>query len=64
LEALDTSITFKELTEAMCQLHIDCSGIDGLPANFYKKFLNIIGQDFYEVLLDCIGSKTLPINCH
>ncbi len=61
---LDTLITFKELTEAMHQLHVGRSpGIDGIPVDFYQNFWDTIGQDFYEVLLDCIRSKTLPISC-
>lgn len=59
-KALDTLI--KELTEAMHQLHIGCSPrIDRLPVDFYQQFSDIIGQSFYEALLHCIRSKTLPI---
>lgn len=63
-EALDTLISFKELTEAVHQLHTGRSpGIDGLSVDFYQQFWDIIGPDFYEVLLDCIKNKTLPTSC-
>lgn len=38
-------------------------GIDGLPVDFYQCFWDVIEQDFYEVLLGCIRSKTLPTSC-
>ncbi len=31
--------------------------------DFYQNFWDTIGQDFYEVLLDCIRSKILPTSC-
>lgn len=63
-KTLDTLIAFKEFAEAMHQLHVGHSpGIDGLPVDFYQHFWDTIGQDFYEVWLDCIRSKTLSTNC-
>ncbi len=38
-------------------------GIDGLTAEFYKHFWGIIGEDFYEVVLESFKNEVLPISC-
>ncbi len=38
-------------------------GIDGLPAEFYQSFWNVLGNDLYEVLLESIKNKLLPTSC-
>ncbi|KAK3548285.1 hypothetical protein QTP70_007356 [Hemibagrus guttatus] len=39
------------------------SGIDGLPAEFYKAFWAVIGQDMLDVLRDSIRRGELPLSC-
>lgn len=47
-ESLDGQITFQEITEAMRQLSNGRSpGIDGLPAEFYQTFWNVLRNDLY-----------------
>lgn len=61
---LDGLITFQKNTEAMRQLSNGRSPeIDGLPAEFYQTFWNVLGNDLYEVLLECIKNKLLPTSC-
>lgn len=63
-KALDNIITYGELTEAVQQLSMGRSpGIDGLTAEFYKHFWEILGEDFYEVVLECFKNKVLPVSC-
>lgn len=63
-ESLDGQITFQEITEAMRQLSNGRSpGIDGLPAEFYQTFWNVLGSDLYEVLLESVRNKVLPVSC-
>lgn len=63
-KSLEDIITYGELTEAVQQLSMGRSpGIDGLTAEFYKYFWGIIGEDFYEVVLECFKNKVLPISC-
>lgn len=63
-KALDNIITYGELAEAVQQLSMGRSpGIDGLTAEFYKHFWEILGEDFYEVVLECFKNKELPVSC-
>ncbi len=63
-KALDDIITYGDLTEAVQQLSMGRSpGIDGLTAEFYKHFWGIIGEDFYEVVLESLKNEVLPISC-
>ncbi|KAK3575617.1 hypothetical protein QTP86_031502 [Hemibagrus guttatus] len=39
------------------------SGVDGLPAEFYKAFWAVIGQDVLDVLRDSIQRGELPLSC-
>ena len=38
-------------------------GIDGLPADFFKSFWDILGQDLLEVVNDSILTGRLPLSC-
>jgi len=38
-------------------------GVDGLPAEFYKSFWNILGEDFYHVIGECFEKGILPSSC-
>lgn len=61
---LDANITLKEITAAVGQLSSRLSpGIDGLPADFYKKFWNCIGHDYFDVLCESIRDGVLLTTC-
>jgi len=50
-KTLDKLISYEELSEAVKQLSTGrAPGVDGLPAEFYKSFWNILGEDFYHVV--------------
>ncbi len=52
-EALETELSFEELTAAVMSLSLGRSpGIDGLPTEFYRTFWKIIGSDYFEVVKD------------
>lgn len=61
---LDSPLSFRELSQAVQEM---CSGkspgLDGLSAEFFKSFWKLIGQDIYEVFLECIDKGTLPLSC-
>ena len=64
VEAMDSDIQFHELTSAVQQLTTGRSpGIDGLPAEFYKSFWNIIGMDLFEVFKWSRQAGQLPLSC-
>jgi len=57
-------ISYEELSEAVKQLSTGCApGVDGLPAEFYKSFWNILGEDFYHVIGECFEKVILPSSC-
>ena len=39
------------------------SGLDGIPFEWFKKFLNIIGHDLHDVFLYSIKTGKLPTSC-
>jgi len=62
--SLETELNFEELTTAVMGLSSGrAPGLDGLPADFYKTFWNIIGKDFLEVLQNCLSKGILPTSC-
>ncbi len=52
---LDGPLTFGEISQAVQEM---CSGkspgLDGLSTEFFKSCWNLLGQDLYEVFLECI----------
>lgn len=61
---LESSLNFSEISKGVLELNPGKSpGIDGLTAEFYKCFWNLLGQDFYEVLLECFDQGILPLSC-
>ncbi|KAK3510268.1 hypothetical protein QTP70_032587 [Hemibagrus guttatus] len=61
---LDRELSLEELHEALQRMENGwASGIDGLPAEFYKAFWGVIGQDMLDVLWDSIrrgGKRPVP----
>ncbi len=61
---LESLLTMAELSRAVQELNPGKSpGLDGLSAEFYKAFWNLIGQDFYDVLVESIEREMLPLSC-
>ncbi len=55
-QSLETDLSFEEVTNAVMGLSSGrAPGLDGLPADFYKFFWNIIGNDYFEVLQKSIS---------
>lgn len=64
-KTLDKLISYEELSEAVKQLSTGRSpGVDGLPAEFYKSFWDILGEDFYNVICECFEKGILPSSLH
>ena len=60
----DRDIAFGELSCAVAQLNNNrAPGLDGLPAEFYKAFWDVLGKDLYAVLLYSLESDSLPLSC-
>ena len=60
---LDSPISANELETAVRSLKDGkASGIDGLPGEFYKNFLNILGPDLLDVLDESIRDGELPVS--
>ena len=63
-KALDSIITLQELTAAVNNMASGKSpGLDGLPADFFKHFWHLLGQDLLDVFNECFTSGTLPPSC-
>ena len=61
---LAADITEEELHRATMSLQSGkAPGIDGLPADFFKSFWDILGQDLLEVVNDSIVTGGLPLSC-
>ena len=61
---LDAQISADELAAALQSLDSGkAPGIDGLPADFYKAFWPVIGQDLLLVLRDSFNKACLPLSC-
>lgn len=54
-----------ELMTAVAQLSNDTApGLDGLPAEFFKRFWSCLGSDLHQVLEECVVEGELPLSCH
>lgn len=63
-EDLDCILSFQEVTKAVQELSTGKSpGLDGLPSEFFKYFWEVIGNDYYEMILYSIQTGCLPISC-
>lgn len=61
---LEQPLTFQELTtSAQEQAEGRSPGFDGLTAEFYKVFWELIGPDLYTVFIECMDSGSLPLSC-
>ncbi len=64
-EVIDSPITFQEVTRAVKGLSSEkAPGLDGLPSEFYKYFWNVIGKDYFEMLLSSLQTGSLPKSCN
>lgn len=61
---LERPLSASELHVALRSM--DCGkapGIDGLPTEFYKMFLSVLGDDLLSVLSDSLAGGLLPLSC-
>ncbi len=64
-EVIDSPITFQEVMQAVKGLSSEkAPGLDGLPSEFYKYFWNVIGKDYFEMLLSSLETGSLPKSCN
>ncbi len=62
-QTLDNPISFAELSLAVQELNPGKSpGLDGLSAEFYRVFWNLIGEDL-AVFLESFNQGKLPLSC-
>ena len=63
-DLLDRELSLEELTEAVGQMTAGrAPGLDGLTADFYKHFWNLVGQDLLSVLTECLERGEMPTSC-
>lgn len=64
-EVIDLPVTFQEVSKAVHDLSSEkAPGLDGFPSEFYKHFWNVIGKDYFEMLLSSIQTGSLPKSCN
>ena len=62
-EALEEPISLDEIKKSIKdQNNNKTPGIDGIPADFYKVFAELLAEDLLEVFSFCTTNKTLPIS--
>ena len=55
-EEFDKEFTIREIKGALDQMNPNkAPGPDGMTAMFYQKHWDIIGEDIYKVLIDCLN---------
>ena len=61
--SLDSPITFPELTQALAGLNSGkAPGIDGLPAEFFLAFWDLLGPELLNVLESSLVNGELPLS--
>lgn len=61
---LDGIVSLKELYVALMGMENGrAPGIDGLPAEFYKSFWSVLGNDLQQVLNNSVRKGILPLSC-
>ena len=60
----DKEITLEELQAARHTLPTGkASGLDGMPAELYKTFWDLLGPELHEALIDGLRLNLLPLSC-
>ncbi|KAL6483834.1 hypothetical protein MHYP_G00087060 [Metynnis hypsauchen] len=61
---LERQLSLVELSDALRSMECGKAlGIEGLPAEFYKSFWPVIGEDLLEALNDSLAKGRLPSSC-